>query len=129
MAPHHGPAVRFCRLRILAQRCMRLAEIILGRLFFRPRARRQFEARNRIRCLARTQQIDAQQQIGKIILRLQFSRTLQDRQSLRESRLLMKSEALFEQRLELLLACIRRAVAVLGARRDAHCKHQPQPET
>src|SRR3954465_10363860 len=107
---------------------MRLAQIILGGFFFRPHARRKFEPRDRVYCFARAQQVDAQQKIGEVVLWLPLSRTLQHRECLGESRLLVEVEALLKQRVELLPVGSAFAT-LLRPRRYAYCKHQPQPET
>lgn len=117
----HRLAIRLSRLGVVAKAGLGLADIVLGRLLVQLGAGRQFQPRQRLARLAGTQQVDAQQKIGEIILRLQRARALQHRDGLGESRLPVQIESLLEQRLKFVLFWVRRNFAcLLRAGRDAH---------
>ena len=97
VAAHHCLAICLRGLGIPAQSRVRFAEILVGSFFVRFHPRGEFQARHRLTRFAGPEQIDTEQQIGKVVFRLQATRALQERDGLSKPRLLMQIESLFQQ--------------------------------
>src|ERR1035437_8850043 len=111
-------AVSFGGLRMPAQARIGFSQIVFGNLLAGFGARRQFQPRYGFRGVAGSQQVDAQQEIRKIVAWLQPSCALQYRDSLSKMRLLVQLEPTLEKGLEVVV------LRALGHRWSAHANSE-----